>query len=389
MNKRKWAAASVAAVLAACGGGGGSDNNQTEASSVKVVGASLADSGTLGYKFTVQPTNGANYRVYSESVAADYGATSFCPAYTYSASTSSFSSNAGCTNYAVAGATINNYVPGYGVLDNVQTSEIKQLVDAGNAGFGAHDLLLVGEASANDTAALVTAYVNQYILATGADFTTLAATLVSPANMTTYASDPATLGALYMQALADKLVGAVVTNALAKGAARVAILNTLDVTQTPKLQAALAYIAAASSQANADQVQALIRSWIGAYNDQLDADVVPYAANVAVIDFYTAFNADLNNPTANGLTNTTATVCDEIHTNGTAAGTTSLSDSGVVRECTDAAATAHAAPTPPASDGTANWWKSFLFADNFHPTPHGHDLLTAIVETRLRAVGWM
>ncbi|HTY03017.1 MAG TPA: SGNH/GDSL hydrolase family protein, partial [Rhodocyclaceae bacterium] len=276
-----------------------------------------------------------------------------------------------------------------GVLDNVQTSEIKQLVDAGNAGFGAHDLLLVGEASANDTAALVTAYLNQYVLAT--DPTAFTALVASLLDSTTVANnpDPATLGTLYMNALADKLMAAVVTNALAKGATRVAILNTLDITQTPKLKAALASIAAASSQANADQVQALIRSWIGAYNDQLDADVVPYAANVAVVNFYTAFNADLNNPTANGLTNTTATVCDEIHTNGTAAGTTSLSDSGVVRECTDAAATAHAAPTPPASDGTANWWKSFLFADNFHPTPHGHDLLTAIVETRLRAVGWM
>jgi outer membrane lipase/esterase len=33
-------------------------------------------------------------------------------------------------------------------------------------------------------------------------------------------------------------------------------------------------------------------------------------------------------------------------------------------------------------------WQSYMFADNFHPTPKGHQLLSDIVVSRLRAVGW-
>ena len=53
----QWAtwtgAAAAAALLSACGGGG-SDDADTKITTVKVMGDSLADSGTFGYKFTVQ-----------------------------------------------------------------------------------------------------------------------------------------------------------------------------------------------------------------------------------------------------------------------------------------------------------------------------------------------
>ena len=44
----------AACLLAACGGGGSDTTPASAVTSVKVAGDSLADSGTFGYKFTVQ-----------------------------------------------------------------------------------------------------------------------------------------------------------------------------------------------------------------------------------------------------------------------------------------------------------------------------------------------
>jgi outer membrane lipase/esterase len=396
VKKLTIAAATLTALLSACGGGGGDSNSNSNTPSitaVKFVGASLADSGTFGYKFTVQ-SPGSPPPVYSERVVAAYGLTSFCPAYTFVTTNSSYSGNLGCGNYAVAGASVNNYDTAYGtVLETVPTSVIKQLVDVGTAGFGAKDLLVVGEASSNDAAALASAYIAQTFYASSLttsptnDFLLLVSTLVTPQDLATYANDSTMLGTLYMQALADKLVAAVKTNALDKGATRVAILNTLDVTMTPKFQAALGSIANSTSTTVASNVQVMVIAWIQAYNARLAADIAPYATNVAVVDFYTDFNSELNSPGQYGLTNITSSVCDEIVTGGNGPGVTSLSVPATVAQCTAAAAWSFIPAT--GTDGTKDWWQSFLFADNFHPTPYGHKLLSDIVTNRLKAVGWL
>ena len=44
----------TACLLAACGGGGSDTAPAARVTAVKVAGDSLADSGTFGYKFTVQ-----------------------------------------------------------------------------------------------------------------------------------------------------------------------------------------------------------------------------------------------------------------------------------------------------------------------------------------------
>ena len=84
------AAVSAAALLTACGGGGNSGETKAKITSVKVVGASLADSGTFGFKFTVQSGTSTPYRVYPERIAATYGLPALCPAYVYSPTTSPF-----------------------------------------------------------------------------------------------------------------------------------------------------------------------------------------------------------------------------------------------------------------------------------------------------------
>lgn len=377
MKKLTITSVAVAVLLSACGGGGGSSsNNNTNAGasvkSVKVVGASLSDSGTFGYKFTVQP--GSTYKVYSELIAANYGMTTFCPVYAFNGTT--FVAGApGCTNYAVAGAKVNNFVAGTGVVEVAPTSIVKQLTDAGNAGFTANDLLIVGEASSNDAAALATAFLtDQQSGGATTQFPTLLSTLITPAS-----TDPVALGVAYMQALADKLVAAVETNALAKGAPRVAIVNTLDITLTPRVQSVLASLGSSAST-----VQTIVRAWISAYNARLASDVAasPNASKMVVVDMYAGFNTEMSSPGTYGLVNTTATVCDEIVTGGTAPGTTGLDTPSVVAACTGTAAAALNL------NSTTNGWQRYLFADSFHPTPYGHQLLSMVYYQAFTAKNW-
>ena len=53
-NRASWSVVAAACMLAACGGGGSDTTPAARVTSVKVMGDSLADSGTFGYKFTVQ-----------------------------------------------------------------------------------------------------------------------------------------------------------------------------------------------------------------------------------------------------------------------------------------------------------------------------------------------
>ncbi|WP_273791809.1 hypothetical protein, partial [Aeromonas hydrophila] len=69
-------------------------------SSVKVFGDSLQDSGTFGFKFTIQD---ANNPIYVERIAAAYGQT-LCNFFTFTGTT--FAANTaktGCTNFAIGG----------------------------------------------------------------------------------------------------------------------------------------------------------------------------------------------------------------------------------------------------------------------------------------------
>lgn len=398
MKQFLMAAVAAAALLTACGGGGGNDGDtKVSITSVKVVGASLADSGAFGYKFTVQSASGTPYKVYPERIAATYGLSDLCAFYTSANGGATWATHAGCTNLAVGGARV-HYTAGSTVLDTVPVSAIKQLTDLGAMGWSSGDLLIVGEAGANDAATLVSAYLAT-AMTSSADFATLLGTLLPSSVLSTHASSPPTLGVLYMQALADKLTSAIKTQALDKGAPRIAVLNTLDVTKTPRFQAVLAQVSAANGggstgAAAATNLQAMVDAWIKAYNARLETNLAPHGGKVAVIDFYTNFNAEMADPAQYGLNNVAATVCDQVYAAATSytpslatAGTTGLSTPAVAGACTDAAASAI---TPTAgADGTSTWWQRYLFADNFHPTPYGHQLLAQLVAKRLTEAGWL
>lgn len=395
----------AAGLLAACGGGGGGSDRVT---AVKVVGASLADTGTFGFKFTVQSaTPGQSFRVYPEWVAEAYGLPALCSYFQSSNGGASFSVATGCSNYAVAGAGVNfgrfsdtnsdSVNDTFTALPVAPASQVFQLQSAGSEAFKRGDLLIVGEGSANDTATLVTAYLTDAQTA-GTLNTTLFRQVVNSLldnGDTLLLEGPLVAGEAYMSELARTLVAAVRTNALDKGARRVLILNTLDVTRTPRFEAILAGIAAADPDTGpiqAAQVRGWVQAWIAAYNDTLEEELAPLQGRAELFDAFTVFNGLFEEPGDFGLTNLVQTVCDETNAQANAytptlatAGNTSLNDAGVRTSCTNTNASSI---TPSVGTGT-DWWTTYLFSDNFHPTPLGHEVLGDEINDRLRQLGWL
>ncbi|MDF1484601.1 SGNH/GDSL hydrolase family protein [Ramlibacter sp. H39-3-26] len=372
-----WAALGAAAFLAACGGDGADTTPQASVSIVKVMGDSLADSGTFGFKATVQgsaPTGTGSTPIWPERVAASYGKT-LCPYYVSTGST--FDKAATCTNYAVAGGRIN-----YASAPTSPLSITQQMSDAGANGFTAQDLVLV-DGGGNDAADLIGAYLNadsDGAATYGALLKSLLPAATVDAAFAGGATGMATVGGAYMQALAAQFSGAISANVLGKGATRVAVLNMPGVYNTPRLQMVLASIKASAGDAAAAQVLALSRGWVEAFNTRLAADFAGNA-KVVVVDFYTDLNDQVANPSQFGLSNSTTPVCPVTGMGGDGLPTYSFP------ACSAAALSAMAPPAGAA--GGADWWKSYAFSDSFHPTPYGHQLMGQMVSRSLSAAGWL
>jgi phospholipase/lecithinase/hemolysin len=237
--------------------------------------------------------------------------------------------------------------------------------------------LIVVDAGGNDAGALIGAYLGAASGPAGvAAYQTFLAQQLDPATIA--ALLPQTNGAAlaagaYMKKLADTYWLTIKTNTLDKGATHVAILNMPDVTLTPRFRGVLAQVSAANGGgATGDAVAAALKSaiqqWIQAFNAQLVADVNG-DARVAVVPFYEDFTDEVANPTIYGIANVTTPVCSE---------------TGFPATCVDAQLDA----APPAG-ATAGWWKTYLFSNNFHPTPYGHHLLASSVARALARAGWL
>jgi len=381
--KRNVVALGAAALVAACGGGGSDTTTKVNITAVKVMGDSLADSGTFGFKATVQGTDSL---VYPERVALNYGITSMCSYYTPTSATTFTPNTAktGCTNYAIAGSRINNYS-----APTSQLSVIQQMKDAtATANIGASELALI-DGGGNDAADLVGAYLKAASDG-GASYLALLKTELDPTTVDTQAATGAaglaTLGGMYMVAVATQFSAAIDANILAKGANYVAILNMPGITNTPRFQLVLGSIAAKAVQGGATdggaaaraQAEGLFKKWIEAFNGTL---ATHYAGNgkVVVVDFYTSFNEEVAIPAQYSLTNVTTPACPA----------TGLGADGLpVYSFPTCTATALSA-APPTGVTDPNWWKSYAFSDGFHPTPYAHQLLSQLIARSLATKGWL
>lgn len=377
--KRNVVALGAAALVAACGGGGSDTSTRVNITAVKVMGDSLADVGTFGFKFTV---NGTDSQIYPQRVAANFGITSMCSYYVAtSATTFAVNPTAGCTDYAIGGGRINNYSN-----PTAKVSIVQQMQDAtATANLGANELALI-DGGGNDAADLVGAYLKAASDG-GAAYVALLGTLLDAGTISTGVAAGkaglAQLGGQYMVALATKFNTAIDANILAKGGNYVAVLNMPGITNTPRFQTVLNSIALANGGGTAGataraQAEAVFKSWIEAFNSAL---ATHYSGNakVAVVDFYTSFNEEIALPAQYSLSNVTTPACP-----ATGTGTDGLP----VYDFPTCTATALSA-APPTGVTDPNWWKNYAFSDGFHPTPYAHQLLSQLIARTLATKGWL
>jgi len=371
-------AAATALFLAACGGGGSDTTPRTQITSVKVMGDSLADVGTFGFKFTVQ---GSASLIYPERVAQTYGVAPLCNFFLFTGSTFIANPTAGCTDYAIGGGRINNA----SAPTSPQSIPLQLQTASATANFSATDLVVI-DGGGNDAADLVGAY----LLAptdSAAAYSGLLTTLLSPGvvgtNLAAGPSGFAAVGGLYMTALADKFYDDIKANVLDKGATHVVVVNVPGITKTPRFQMVLDSIAAASGGGTAGataraQAEAVFDGWVQAFNAEL---ATKFAGNtsVVVVDAYTSFNDEIANPAKYGLTNNTTPACPITGVGSDGLPTYTFST------CTDTALSA----APPTGVTDPNWWKTYLFSDSFHPTPYGHQLLGQLISRSLAMAGWL
>lgn len=364
------AAVLLALGLAGCGGG--------DTVKVHVVGDSLADVGTFGFKFTVQDaSNPKGFPIWTQLTASRFGidGQAQCPYYLAS-SAGSFATNpqAGCTNYAIGGGRILSPAGSSSPL----TIGTQMATAAANGGFGRHDLVLV-DGGGNDAADLVGAWLSAPGSAEGAQRlqALLGQQLDAPTLQALLAQDPTAgqAAGAYMQKLADTFYGQIKTHLLDKGAQRVAVLNLPDITLTPRFAAVLTGVAAQTSPAQAQAVQAGIRLWIGAFNSRL-ASLVASDKRIALVDFYGTLSRQAQSPKDFGLSNATDAACPV-----TGVGSDGLPDYNFLT-CTAKALDAIAGKS-------AGWWTGYAFSDGFHPTPKGHALMADTVVSAIRKAGWM
>lgn len=348
-------------------------------SNVYVMGDSLADVGTFGFKFTVQnSSDAAGYPVWPQIVASSFGlkANDQCNVFIYTGSTFAPNSKTGCTNYAIGGGRV-VVAASNGGPANPQTISTQMGARAAAGNYSSTDLVLI-DGGGNDAADLVGAYLGastpagianyQAFLSQQLDATTIE-TLLPQTNGRGLAA-----GA-YMKALANTFYGQIKSQVLDKGATKVGLLNAPDITLTPRFQMVLKNVAATQGASASTQLQGAIQQWISAYNSQLAANVAG-DSRIALVDFYTDMTLEIAQPAIHGLTNAVDTVCP----------VTGLGSDGLPTydfpTCSNSALDA-------TTGKSAGWWNTYAFSDGFHPTPHGHRLLASSVNRALVRAGWL
>ena len=375
----------LAALLSACGDGHG-----PRTSAVRVAGDSLSDSGTFGFKATVQGGSLADTRIWIDHVAEATGVAALCPRYVAPNPQANPDDvrldprpgAADCTSHAVVGARIN--VPDAALGgDSSPFSIPRQLGDlAAAASYGPQELLLL-DGGGNDLADLMRGYLTMG-QDSGAAYLALLGELLTPAQVgAAGAAGQAGLaqaGALYMGALANAFADQIAAQALGQGARRVVLLNLPDLTRTPYFRLMLAGVEQASGQAAAAGVEAMATGWMQAFNSGLQARFVN-EPRVAMVDFHAAMRlwstpvvADL--PNLYGFTNTTDPACPPAGVDAMQLSTYFLGN------CFGSALSA-SRPADPA------WWTTYVFSDDFHGSPMTNRLMADLVRLKLRERGWL
>jgi phospholipase/lecithinase/hemolysin len=362
-------------------------------SGVKIFGDSLMDSGTFGYKFTIQSSTTTPFQVFPERVAASFGYGTMCPFFLYTGSTFIANPTAGCTNYSVGGGRVNNLTNSSAPSNAIPFSIPYQLA-ASSATLSANDFVII-DGGSNDLADITGAYlgatnatgIGTYLTALGTLATATTPTLnaaIAAVQSSPTATTMANAGGAYAQALADSLYASVNTNVIAKGVKKVLVVNSSDITLTPRFQTVLAGITASSGSATAAAVQGAVQAWTKAFNAELASKFA--GTGVQVFDFYTQGGLIFSTPAQFGITNKSTPACPTVSGGiDTQTGLPDLSTAATKVACNSAGMSA----SIPTGQTSANWWMSYGFSDEFHPTPYLHQLIGQSISVQLAQAGWL
>jgi phospholipase/lecithinase/hemolysin len=344
-------------------------------------GDSLSDSGTFGFRFTVQGTEAAPNRVWTELVAAGLGTPTPCPRYQPSTKVpGAVEANPAawnCGGHAVAGARLN---PAGAAGDLTALSVLQQVRDIARERrpFSERDLVLMS-GGANDAADVFELWLKLLRDPTSAPDALAYQALMkeilgSPAadNLNDLASRT-TAGRRYMTELANRLADTLKTELLDKGARRIVVVNIPDITNTPKFQAALTVPIPNTAPGD---IKAFGTSLAEAFNQQL-ATSLANDSRIVVYNLFAALDAWISDPPPE-FNNVQTPACPNTNPDPNTAPTYSINT--CTAEKLSAAAIASGQP--------ANVWQQNLFADDFHPTPRGHQEAAAQVLQRIRERGW-
>lgn len=367
MKDLRWKLAAIAAavIVAACGGGGAEPPaNKVGITSMVSFGDSLSDLGTFNVgsvaglgaatggagRFTVNSTTGG--QVWTERIAALLPVAAPCPAETGLSPNipglagGPITAKPGCTSYAQGSARVTSPLG--------PNSVALQAAPFGQATLGltakpiaaqmAAHLAVAGGSYTGRELVTVLAGANDVFMEL-AFFGQPGGAATPEAAVTNVATAGATLGQL------------IKTQVLAKGAKQVLVLNLPDMAGTP------------SAMAQPVQIRGLIDAMVTAFNAQLAAQLAG-VPGVVIGNVYAESKSQLANPAQYGLTNVTTPVC----------GPNALSPS----------------PTTPgtslvcnASNQIAGDVSHYFFADDVHPTPYGHQLLSQFAARELARAGWL
>ncbi len=395
MKRWKWAAVAVGTAVFLAGCGGASDGADTTpkatAKAFKVFGDSIADSGVFGYKFTIQgkDANGNPFQIFPEVVAANLGVSSLCPFFSFTPAAGFGAPAATCTNFAVAGGRVNNPATNGGAA---APFSIPFQMDAAAAGLTASDVVMV-DGGGNDLADLTGAYLG--ISTEGpTKFLALIGTLLPPETIGSIlgaapnAASFGTAAGAYAQAVGKSLAASVKTKILAKGVTKVIVVNSADITVTPRFRAVLAGIAAQAGTAQSDAVKAAVTAWTKALNGAIAADLA--GTSVQVFDLYAEGTKIVNDPAQFALTNIVTPACPVVAGGiDTQTGQASLGQGPTVVACNAATMSVTGTNGIPVGETSPTWWQHYAYSDNFHPTPALHKLIGQAINLQLVKAGWL
>ena len=351
--RTRLVALAAAVVLSACGGG---DDNGFD--KLVVFGDSLSDMGTYNVgtiamvgaqtggagRWSINDAKGG--QIWVEQLARKLDLPPLCAAETGLSPNlpnvvgQAPAAHAGCTNYAQGSARVSSPLgPNSVALQALGQQTLGFMAKPVKEQMAAHLAAAGGQYGGDD---LVT------VLA-GANDVLMELALTAKTDPEQAVTNAAAAGA--------ELGGLIQSQVLAKGAKRVLVLNLPAIALTPAIQAQGA------------QVAGLVDTMTKAFNGQL-AQSLNGANGVLMVDLYAMLTDMVQSPRQWGLTSVTDVAC------GPNALSSPPNDNGTALVCN-------------ASNLLLGDRSHYLFADDVHPTPWGHQLFMEHAFDKMKAAGWL